>query len=127
MCSRHIDGGNLMKIIKRNKAEVDFDQSKITAAVTKANNAAKENERMTPIQIERISDTVTKQCETIGRALSVEEIQDLVEKQIMAHGAYEVAKLYITYRYTRTLVRKANTTDDTILSLIDCKIGRAHV
>ncbi|MBR2523034.1 MAG: anaerobic ribonucleoside-triphosphate reductase [Clostridiales bacterium] len=109
-----------MKIIKRNKAEVDFDQSKITAAVTKANNAAKENERMTPIQIERISDTVTKQCETIGRALSVEEIQDLVEKQIMAHGAYEVAKLYITYRYTRTLVRKANTTDDTILSLIDC-------
>ena len=109
-----------MKIIKRNKAEVDFDQSKITSAVTKANNAAKEDERMTPMQIERISDTVTKQCEKIGRALSVEEIQDLVEKQIMAHGAYEVAKLYITYRYTRTLVRKANTTDDTILSLIDC-------
>ena len=109
-----------MKIIKRNKAEVEFDQSKITAAVTKANNAAKENERMTPIQIERISDSVTKQCEKMGRALSVEEIQDLVEKQIMAHGAYEVAKLYITYRYTRTLVRKANTTDDTILSLIDC-------
>jgi len=109
-----------MKIIKRNKAEVEFDQSKITAAVTKANSAAKENERMTPVQIERISDSVTKQCEKIGRALSVEEIQDLVEKQIMAHGAYEVAKLYITYRYTRTLVRKANTTDDTILSLIDC-------
>jgi len=113
-------GGIIMKIIKRNKAEVEFDQSKITAAVTKANNAAKENERMTPIQIERISDSVTKQCEKMGRALSVEEIQDLVEKQIMAHGAYEVAKLYITYRYTRTLVRKANTTDDTILSLIDC-------
>lgn len=69
-----------MKIIKRNKAEVEFDQSKITAAVTKANNAAKENERMTPIQIERISDSVTKQCEKMGRALSVEEIQDLVEK-----------------------------------------------
>ena len=118
--SQYGEGGIIMKIIKRNKAEVEFDQSKITAAVTKANNAAKENERMTPIQIERISDSVTKQCEKMGRALSVEEIQDLVEKQIMAHGAYEVAKLYITYRYTRTLVRKANTTDDTILSLIDC-------
>ncbi|SCW58455.1 ribonucleoside-triphosphate reductase class III catalytic subunit [Ruminococcaceae bacterium YRB3002] len=109
-----------MKIIKRNKAEVDFDQSKITAAITKANNAANENERMTAVQIERIADSVTKQCEKASRAMSVEEIQDLVEKQIMAHGAYEVAKLYITYRYTRTLVRRANTTDDTILSLIDC-------
>ena len=109
-----------MKIIKRNKAEVDFDQSKITTAITKANSAAKENERMTPMQIERISDSVTKLCEKSNRAMSVEEIQDIVEKQIMAHGAYEVAKLYITYRYTRTLVRKANTTDDTILSLIDC-------
>ncbi|MBP5262690.1 MAG: anaerobic ribonucleoside-triphosphate reductase [Clostridiales bacterium] len=109
-----------MKIIKRNKAEVEFDQSKITAAITKANNAAGENERMTPMQIERISESVTKQCEKANRAMSVEEIQDIVEKQIMAHGAYEVAKLYITYRYTRTLVRKANTTDDTILSLIDC-------
>ena len=109
-----------MRIIKRNKAEVEFDQSKITAAVTKANDAAKESERMTPTQIERISDSVTKQCEKIGRALSVEEIQDLVEKQIMAHGAYEVAKLYITYRYTRSLIRKSNTTDDSILTLIEC-------
>ena len=109
-----------MRIIKRNKAEVEFDQSKITAAVTKANNAAKESERMTATQIERISDSVTKQCEKIGRALSVEEIQDLVEKQIMAHGAYEVAKLYITYRYTRSLIRKSNTTDDSILTLIEC-------
>jgi ribonucleoside-triphosphate reductase len=109
-----------MRIIKRNKAEVEFDQSKITAAVTKANAAAKESERMTPTQIERISDSVTKQCEKIGRALSVEEIQDLVEKQIMAHGAYEVAKLYITYRYTRSLIRKSNTTDDSILTLIEC-------
>ncbi|MBO4460059.1 MAG: anaerobic ribonucleoside-triphosphate reductase [Clostridiales bacterium] len=108
-----------MKIIKRNKSEVEFDQSKITQAVTAANNAARESERMTPKQIERISDSVTKQCENMGRALSVEEIQDLVEKQIMAHGAYEVAKLYITYRYTRTLIRRSNTTDDTILSLID--------
>lgn len=109
-----------MKIIKRNKAEVDFDITKIVNAVTKANNAAKESERMTTTQIKRIADSVEKQCEKVSRALSVEEIQDLVEKQIMAHGAYEVAKLYITYRYTRTLVRQSNTTDDSILTLIEC-------
>ncbi len=109
-----------MKIIKRNKAEVDFDISKIINAVTKANAAAREAERMTPTQIMRIAESVTNQCERMNRALSVEEIQDLVEKQIMAHGAYEVAKLYITYRYTRSLVRRSNTTDDSILSLIEC-------
>ncbi|MCQ2467799.1 MAG: anaerobic ribonucleoside-triphosphate reductase [Clostridia bacterium] len=109
-----------MKIIKRNKTEVDFDITKIVNAVTKANNAAKESERMTTTQIKRIADSVEKQCEKVSRALSVEEIQDLVEKQIMAHGAYEVAKLYITYRYTRTLVRQSNTTDDSILTLIEC-------
>ena len=109
-----------MKIIKRNKTEVDFDITKIVNAVTKANNAAKESERMTPTQIMRIADSVQKQCEKVTRALSVEEIQDLVEKQIMAHGAYEVAKLYITYRYTRSLVRRSNTTDDSILTLIEC-------
>ncbi len=109
-----------MKIIKRNKAEVDFDISKISAAVTKANNVVEEDEKLTRMQIERISDSVQKSCEKMGRALSVEEIQDLVEKQIMAHGAYEVAKRYITYRYTRSLVRKSNTTDDRILSLIEC-------
>ena len=109
-----------MKIIKRNKAEVDFDRSKIEIAVSKANNAVPENERMTRVQIERIADSVQKTCESMGRALSVEEIQDLVEKQIMAHGAFEVAKHYITYRYTRSLVRRANTTDDRILSLIEC-------
>lgn len=109
-----------MKIIKRNKAEVDFDISKIAAAVTKANNVVEEDEKLTRMQIERISDSVQKSCEKMGRALSVEEIQDLVEKQIMAHGAYEVAKRYITYRYTRSLVRKSNTTDDRILSLIEC-------
>ncbi len=109
-----------MKIIKRNKTEVDFDITKIVNAVTKANNAAKESERMTSTQIKRIADSVEKQCEKVSRALSVEEIQDLVEKQIMAHGAYEVAKLYITYRYTRTLVRQSNTTDDSILTLIEC-------
>lgn len=109
-----------MKIIKRNKAEVDFDITKIINAVTKANAAAREAERMTPTQIMRIAESVTNQCEKMTRSLSVEEIQDLVEKQIMAHGAYEVAKLYITYRYNRSLIRKSNTTDDSILSLIEC-------
>ena len=109
-----------MKIIKRNKAEVDFDVTKIVNAITKANNAARESERMTSVQIMRIADKVTKHCENMSRALSVEEIQDIVEKEIMAHGAYEVAKLYITYRYTRSLVRQSNTTDASILTLIEC-------
>ncbi len=109
-----------MKIIKRNQAEADFDINKIIAAVTKANNVVEDDEKMTAKQIQRIADSVQKSCEKMGRALSVEEIQDLVEKQIMAHGAYEVAKRYITYRYTRSLVRKSNTTDDRILTLIEC-------
>ena len=109
-----------MKIIKRNKTEVDFDITKIVNAVTKANNAAKESDRMTQKQIMRIAQSVKLQCEEMTRALSVEEIQDLVEKQIMAHGAFEVAKLYITYRYTRSLIRQSNTTDASILTLIEC-------
>ncbi len=109
-----------MKIIKRNKQEVEFDISKIINAITKANEAAKEPDRMTPKQITRIAERVTNECETMNRALSVEEIQDLVEKQIMAHGAYEVAKLYVTYRYTRSLIRQSNTTDASILTLIEC-------
>ena len=109
-----------MKIIKRNGSEAEFDIQKISAAVTKANAAVPEAERMTPVQIERIAQSVTLSCQKVNRALSVEEIQDLVEKQIMAHGAYEVAKRYITYRYTRSLVRQANTTDEKILSLIEC-------
>jgi len=109
-----------VKIIKRNKSEVDFNVNKIAVAVAKANAVVPEGEKLTEVQIERIADSVQKQCEKMGRALSVEEIQDLVEKQIMAHGAYEVAKHYITYRYTRSLVRRANTTDDRILSLIEC-------
>ena len=107
-----------MKIIKRNKSEVDFNVNKIAVAVAKANNVVPESEKLTPMQIERIADSVQKQCEKMGRALTVEEIQELVETQIMAHGAYEVAKRYITYRYTRSLVRKSNTTDEKILSLI---------
>lgn len=109
-----------MKIIKRNKTEVEFDFNKIIAAVTKANDVVEDSEKMTSMQIRRIADSVQKSCEKMGRALSVEEIQDLVEKQIMAHGAYEVAKRYITYRYTRSLIRKSNTTDDSILTLIEC-------
>ena len=109
-----------MKIIKRNKSEVEFNVNKIAVAVAKANAVVPEGEKLTEVQIERIADSVQKQCEKMGRALSVEEIQDLVEKQIMAHGAFEVAKHYITYRYTRSLVRRSNTTDDRILSLIEC-------
>jgi len=109
-----------MKIIKRNGAEMPFDIDKIVQAITKANAAVEETARMTPIQIQRIAESVTLQCEKMNRSPSVEEIQDLVEKQIMAHGAFEVAKSYITYRYTRSLVRRSNTTDDKILTLIEC-------
>ena len=109
-----------MKIIKRNGTEADFDIQKITTAVTKANAAADEKVRLTPLQIQRISERVEVACEEMGRSPSVEEIQDLVEKSIMAHGAFEVAKEYITYRYTRSLLRQSNTTDDRILSLIEC-------
>mgnify|MGYP001510364806 FL=1 len=113
-------GENTMKIIKRNGAEETFRIEKIIVAITKANNAAEEAERLTPLQIDRIAQAVEIRCEEMNRSLSVEEIQDLVEDQIMAHGAFEVAKRYITYRYTRSLVRQSNTTDDRILSLIEC-------
>ena len=109
-----------MKIIKRNGAEVVFNIEKIEMALTKANNAVEEKVRMTPLQIERIARSVEISCAEMGRSPSVEEIQDLVEKAIMAHGAFEVAKEYITYRYTRSLLRQSNTTDDRILSLIEC-------
>ena len=109
-----------MKIIKRNGAEVPFDIQKIEVAVTKANNSVAEADRMTPVQIGRIAESVELQCQKMNRAPTVEEIQDMVEHHIMAHGAFEVAKHYITYRYTRSLVRRSNTTDDKILSLIEC-------
>ncbi len=109
-----------MKIIKRNGAEMEFDIKKIENAISKANMSVEEQSRMTPLQIKRISQSVELDCENMGRSPSVEEIQDLVEKQIMAHGAFEVAKNYITYRYTRSLVRQSNTTDEKILSLIEC-------
>ncbi len=109
-----------MKIIKRNGSEAIFDIMKIVVAIGKANGAVEEKARLTPLQIQRIAESVVLSCEQLGRSPSVEEVQDMVEHQIMAHGAFEVAKAYITYRYTRTLVRQSNTTDDKILSLIEC-------
>ena len=109
-----------MKIIKRSGAEVPFDITKIISAITRANETVPEEDRMTPLQVRRIAESVELSCQKMNRALSVEEIQELVETHIMAHGAYEVAKRYITYRYNRSLVRKANTTDEQILSLIEC-------
>ena len=109
-----------MKVIKRNGTEVEFDLEKIISAITKANESVDETTRMTAMQIKRIAEFVERSCMKMNRSPSVEEIQDLVEYQIMAHGAYEVAKNYIRYRYTRSLVRRTNTTDDKILSLIEC-------
>ncbi|MGI6106990.1 MAG: anaerobic ribonucleoside-triphosphate reductase [Lachnospiraceae bacterium] len=109
-----------MKIIKRSGAEVPFDRNKITAAVQKANASVPASDRLNEEQIEEISANVEAHCRKMNRALNVEEIQDLVEDQIMSHGAYHVARNYITYRYKRALVRKANTTDEQILSLIEC-------
>ena len=109
-----------MKIIKRNGSEAVFDISKIIAAVTKANNVVEEGMRLTKEQILSIADTVQKTCETRSHAMGVEEIQDLVEDGIMSAGAYEVARHYITYRYVQGLRRTHNTTDDRILSLIEC-------
>ena len=108
-----------MKIIKRNGSEADFDLNKIAVAVTKA-NAACEKEELTDSQINDIAEYVEFKIKKANRALSVEEIQDIVENQIMAQGAFEVARRYVKYRYNRTLIRKANTTDNQILSLIEC-------
>ena len=109
-----------MKIIKRNGAEAIFDKCKIYAAVTKANEAVEPIHRISEDDIQAITDRVTEKCEALGRATSVEEIQDMVEREIMSLGAFTLAKTYITYRYTRELVRKSNTTDERIMSLIEC-------
>ena len=108
-----------MKVIKRNGSEVDFDKHKIVAAITKANNSGQHRE-LTEGQILEAADYINYKCEKMNRAVSVEEIQDMVENQIMANGAFEIARNYVKYRYTRSLVRKSNTTDDRILSLIEC-------
>jgi len=109
-----------MKLIKRNGSEVVFDKAKIYAAVAKANEAVDEKYRITAEDIQRITDNVEKLCEKLHRSVGVEEVQDLVEDEIMKLGAFTLAKAYITYRYKRQLVRRSNTTDDKIISLIEC-------
>ena len=109
-----------MNIIKRNGTEVVFDNSKIVAAVEKANTEVPEIERLTKKEIEDITNSVEEECSSMSRTLNVEEIQNLVEDEIMKREHFSVARKYITYRYKRALVRKANTTDDQILSLIEC-------
>ena len=108
-----------MKVIKRNGSEVEFDPAKIIKAISKANIATLHG-KMTDEQIREAAEYISYKCEKMNRAISVEEIQDMVENQIMSSGAFEVAKNYVRYRYNRSLVRKANTTDDRILSLIEC-------
>ena len=109
-----------MKLIKRSGAEEIFNPEKITAAVMGANAAVEEAHKISESEIRKITDRVEKKCEKLRRAVSVEEVQDMVEDEIMRLGAYTLAKTYITYRYKRALVRKSNTTDDKILSLIEC-------
>ena len=108
-----------VKIIKRNGSEADFDLSKIVKAISKANQSVKSQE-LSESQIENIADYVEFRLSKANRAYSVEEIQDIVENQIMAQGAFEVAKSYVKYRYTRSLIRNSNTTDNQILTLIEC-------
>lgn len=109
-----------MKIIKRDGTEVGFDAAKIVTAVTKANNRVEAAHKLSEAEIVSIGEYVRKLAEELTRALTVEEIQDIVEKEIMRLGKYELAKRYITYRYNRSLARKSNTTDGRILSLINC-------
>ncbi len=109
-----------MKLIKRNGAEVIFDKTKIYAAVAKANEAVEEADRISEADIMNVTDNVEKQCEKLHRSVNVEEVQDMVEREIMKKKAFTLAKAYITYRYKRALIRKSNTTDDKILSLIEC-------
>lgn len=109
-----------MRIIKRSGTEVQFDISKIVAAVEKANKEVVETSRLSSEQINEIAKKVTLTCGSVNRTLGVEEIQDLVENEIMDTGAYEVARKYITYRYKRAMIRKSNSTDEQILSLIEC-------
>ena len=109
-----------MKIIKRSGSEMTFDIDKISQAVSRANLSVAESARLNELQVTLISENVRKICERMGRALNVEEIQDLVENEIMNQRAFDVARNYITYRYKRALVRKSNSTDEQILSLIEC-------
>jgi len=109
-----------MKIIKRNGEEKPFQAEKIAKAISKANESVIDYERLSESQIAEIVSNVTKACENMSHSPNVEEIQDMVENQIMQQGAFSVARNYITYRYKREIVRKSNTTDQQILSLIEC-------
>ena len=109
-----------MKIIKRSGAEVTFDLKKIIAAISKANDSVKEEEKLTENEIDEIAEIVADHCAQMKRSPSVEEIQDMVENQLMKHRAYTISRNYITYRYKRALVRKSNSTDEQILSLLEC-------
>ena len=118
--TRYSKGDEKMKIIKRSGQEVEFNRQKIEIAVSKANDSVVPSERMSELQIKRIAEDVELAAQNMNRSLSVEEIQDMVEDQIMNQRAFSVARRYITYRYNRELVRKSNTTDEQILSLIEC-------
>ena len=109
-----------MKIIKRSGAEVAFDMEKIVAAIKKANNSVKERDKLTEAEIDDIAEVVADHCEAMKYSPSVEEIQDMVENQLMKYNAYTMARNYITYRYKRALVRKSNSTDEQILTLLEC-------
>ncbi|MBQ9070170.1 MAG: anaerobic ribonucleoside-triphosphate reductase [Clostridia bacterium] len=109
-----------MKLIKRNGSEEIFNREKIAAAIIKANEAVDEDERITKGKINKIAAHVESKCEKLGRAVNVEEVQDMVENELMRSGAFILARAYITYRYKRALIRRTNTTDDQILSLIEC-------
>ena len=109
-----------MKIIKRNGSEMPFDSNKIFSAISRANAQVEDTDRISPEEIQAITDKVTEYCIRLERAPGVEEVQDRVEQELMTHGAFVLAKCYITYRYKRALVRQSNTTDDKILSLIEC-------
>ncbi len=113
--------GDIMRIIKRNGCEMPFDSTKIYSAISRANSQVDEALRISDNEIQQITDQVTKYCESKDRTSTVEEVQDRVEHDLMEHGSYDLARCYITYRYKRALVRQNNTTDDKILSLIECE------
>ena len=115
-----------MKIIKRNGMEAEFDKTKIERAISKANLAGTGQPELSDEVIHDIACTIEEACAQMRRALSVEEIQEMVETQLMSHQAFEVAKRYIRYRYTSSLVRKANTTDNKILTRIECNKEEAE-
>lgn len=109
-----------MKVIKRSGVETKFDVNKIILAISKANQSTEPEHRISDEEIRRISENIAAQCKKLRKSMNVEEIQDLVENELMSEGTHELAKNYITYRYSRALVRKANTTDAQIMSLIEC-------